>query len=40
MNMMKENTYVSPEVEVVELDQEGLLCGSVMEDNEIVDGEW
>ena len=40
MIMVMENTYLSPELEVVELDQEGLLCSSSMEDNEIVDGEW
>ena len=38
--MKMEETYVHPEVEVVELRSEGILCVSVMEDNEIHEGEW
>lgn len=35
-----EEVYVYPEIEVIELYSEGVLCDSTMEDNDIVDGEW
>lgn len=38
--MKIENIYVSPEVYVVDICTEGVMCGSVTEDNEFVDGEW
>ena len=38
--MKSENTYVSPEVYVVDICTEGVLCGSMTEDNDFVDGEW
>lgn len=32
--------YISPEVEILNVVSEGVLCGSQTEDNEIIDGEW
>lgn len=37
---MEERIYQTPDVRLLELYSEGVLCDSVTEDNEIVDGEW
>ena len=37
---MEEKIYQTPVVQVLELYSEGVLCGSVTEDNEYVDGQW
>lgn len=37
---MGEKIYQTPAVQVLELYTEGVLCDSVTESNEYVDGEW
>lgn len=37
---MEEKIYQTPAVQVLELYPEGVLCNSVTENNEYVDGEW
>ena len=40
MKQDERERYVSPSLNVLELFPEGILCESVTEDNEYVDGEW
>ncbi len=37
---MEKNTYVSPEVDVIEIQAEGMLCQSGTEDLDLLGGEW
>lgn len=37
---MEEAIYMTPAVQVLELYSEGVLCDSVTEDVEFIDGEW
>lgn len=40
MKQDEREIYVSPSLNVLELFPEGILCESVTEDNDIIDGEW
>lgn len=37
---MENNTYVSPELDVIEIQIEGVLCQSGTEDLDLLGGEW
>lgn len=40
IKQVEREIYVSPSLSVLELFPEGILCESVTEDNDIIDGEW